>query len=302
MKISDKKSESNRANAEQSTGPRSESGKIVVALNGVVHGLRSAKPVLPSLGETDEDWERHRDLMVADIAPEGTLETGLAERIALGFWRLARGNTIEQKSLTATIETFRWNGIRSVLLEEGRKKYNESTEAAIERLIGHRDQQRMIADLWELVEHGADDLPVDPCLADDLLYASLPSHMWKDCADAFEEKFQSLPEDLGNLRSMLKWLANQTSLNTEEFIRSRSLLALERAENADQTVSRIEQRGELAAYVGLLESDVLSKLSRYETAIHRAIQRDLHELQRLQARRQGEPVLAPISIDVNSDC
>jgi hypothetical protein len=38
---------------------------------------------------------------------------------------------------------------------------------------------------------------------------------------------------------------------------------------------------------------------RYETHLSRQFQRDLHELQRLQAMRQGQPVAAPFAIDVD---
>jgi hypothetical protein len=36
------------------------------------------------------DWEVHCELLLADLKPVGYLETSLAERIALYFWRLDR--------------------------------------------------------------------------------------------------------------------------------------------------------------------------------------------------------------------
>jgi len=42
----------------------------------------------------------------------------------------------------------------------------------------------------------------------------------------------------------------------------------------------------------------LGKLLRYEAAIDRAMYKALHELQRVQARRAGEPVPAPVAVDV----
>ena len=41
------------------------------------------------------------------------------------------------------------------------------------------------------------------------------------------------------------------------------------------------------------------KLSRYETRIERSLYRALHELQRRQASRRGEPVLSPAVVDVD---
>ena len=48
-------------------------------------------------------------------------------------------------------------------------------------------------------------------------------------------------------------------------------------------------------------ANALSKVSRYEALISRAVYRALHELQRLQAAREGGKVLAPVAVDVNVD-
>lgn len=54
------------------------------------------------------------------------------------------------------------------------------------------------------------------------------------------------------------------------------------------------------AFGGLLDGeDKLSKLSRYETTLERGLFRAMHELERLQAKRVGEPVLPPITVDVD---
>ena len=45
-------------------------------------------------------------------------------------------------------------------------------------------------------------------------------------------------------------------------------------------------------------TEPLVKLSRYEVAIERSLYRALHELQRLQAARQGRDVAAPAVVDV----
>lgn len=44
----------------------------------------------------------------------------------------------------------------------------------------------------------------------------------------------------------------------------------------------------------------LQTLSRYETALERNFYKALHELQRLQAMRAGQQVLAPIAIELNA--
>jgi len=46
-------------------------------------------------------------------------------------------------------------------------------------------------------------------------------------------------------------------------------------------------------------ADAFSKLSRYETSIERSLYRALHELQRLQALRAGQPVPPPVAVDMD---
>ena len=48
-------------------------------------------------------------------------------------------------------------------------------------------------------------------------------------------------------------------------------------------------------------SDVIGKLHRYESHIERGLYRALHELQRLQATRQGQTVPAPMALDITTD-
>jgi hypothetical protein len=45
--------------------------------------------------------------------------------------------------------------------------------------------------------------------------------------------------------------------------------------------------------------NALPKLSRYETAVERSLFKAYHELQRLQAARQGKDVPLPVALDVN---
>jgi hypothetical protein len=40
---------------------------------------------------------------------------------------------------------------------------------------------------------------------------------------------------------------------------------------------------------------------RYETTIERGIYKALHELQRIQAARKGQPVLLPLAVDITVD-
>jgi hypothetical protein len=83
----------NQRNAQLSTGPRTEGGKVVARMNAMNHGLRAASPTVP--GESPELWEEFRDAVLLDLAPAGVLEAELAERVATLSWRLRRVSAFE---------------------------------------------------------------------------------------------------------------------------------------------------------------------------------------------------------------
>ena len=91
--ISEKQLEANRRNAQRSTGPRTEEGKKVAALNARRHNLTGQVTAM-----TDADRIMHDAFsaaIVENLAPEGAMETQLAQRIATDSWRLNRISAVE---------------------------------------------------------------------------------------------------------------------------------------------------------------------------------------------------------------
>src|SRR5579863_10235451 len=91
--ISDKQLEANRSNALLSTGPKTEEGKKHSRINGLRHGITGQVITM-----TDEDRAAHDQLssaLMKDLAPQGAMETQLAQRIATDSWRLNRISAVE---------------------------------------------------------------------------------------------------------------------------------------------------------------------------------------------------------------
>jgi hypothetical protein len=91
--LSDRQLRANRANAQKSTGPRTEEGKQRSRLNGLRHGLTGQVSIM-----TDENRAAHDNFcnpIIARLAPEGPLEMQLANLIAQDHWRLNRIQAIE---------------------------------------------------------------------------------------------------------------------------------------------------------------------------------------------------------------
>jgi hypothetical protein len=83
----------NRLNALKG-GPKTEQGKAAVRLNAVSHGLLSAEVLLP--GEDSRRLTALRQQTIAELLPEGELETLMVERIVSSFWRLRRAVRLEK--------------------------------------------------------------------------------------------------------------------------------------------------------------------------------------------------------------
>ena len=87
----------NRRNSQKSTGPRTSEGKSVVSQNAVTHGLSARKTVISS--ERQEDFDLHRDRILAELAPDSPVQTILAERIVSHSWRLKRIADIQNQTI-----------------------------------------------------------------------------------------------------------------------------------------------------------------------------------------------------------
>ena len=91
--------QANRLNAQKSTGPRTPAGKAAVAQNALKHGLRARHAVI--VGEDPGEFEFHRDQLLAELAPEGPLESALAHRAVGLTWRLQRAERLQNQAFDA---------------------------------------------------------------------------------------------------------------------------------------------------------------------------------------------------------
>src|SRR4051812_48956136 len=86
--VSAAKVAANRANAQKSTGPRTDAGKAASRVNAVKHGLRAEIVVLP--GEDPREFADFVDATVRELRPNGALQAGMAREVAVYTWRLRR--------------------------------------------------------------------------------------------------------------------------------------------------------------------------------------------------------------------
>jgi len=74
----------NKANAQKSTGPRTEEGKARSSLNRLSWGFTSSATIIP--GEDPEEFKALLDDLIAEHQPANTTEQILVEKMAVNQW------------------------------------------------------------------------------------------------------------------------------------------------------------------------------------------------------------------------
>ncbi len=89
----------NRRNAQKSTGPRTQKGRAIVSQNAVKHGLLARQNVINT--EKQADFDIFCKGILTDLAPESPMESMLADRIVVLWWRLKRAGRIQAQTMDA---------------------------------------------------------------------------------------------------------------------------------------------------------------------------------------------------------
>jgi hypothetical protein len=158
----------NRANAQHSTGPRSEAGKQRSALNALTHGLTARTAVLPS--EDQAAYQHHCRQFENEYRPATPTETQLVHELADTSWRLNRIPLLEAGLLSpapspespapavAALATLGLHGQR--LSRQFQKTLVQLRDLQAERLERQRRDLRDAASVLEFHKHKG--LPYDP--------------------------------------------------------------------------------------------------------------------------------------------
>lgn len=130
---SQKQIESNRRNAQLSTGPRTEGGKANSRGNAMTHGLTAQKLLLP--GEDPEEFAALRDAVFEETQPATVYEKRLVNRLVGLMWRLGRVEAYE-----AAI--FSWVGHRQEEIHDSDHSANANPAKGIMRFGQHKGLRR----------------------------------------------------------------------------------------------------------------------------------------------------------------
>jgi hypothetical protein len=291
-------------------GPVTQEGKEVVRWNATRHGIRSPAPVVPGV-EKAEDWEEHRDGVLECLQPDGHLEEVLAERVALLSWRLNRVTRYETEIIALSQEKMEDDladkrRFGSYLL--GPNHPADVRGAVLDALRAERLIKRF------------------PKLSNDKRLsgpdaAGILDLVWGQTYEEVEAEDVRLPEEIpdwaGLEGDMVEWDGWTVSLVRECIFAIASVagedqgrlveVATERARleviSAKAAAERVEQDLMRMSRERLLPDEkTLEKVARYEAHLSRGLYKAMHELEALQARRNGGAApLARLDVDGLAD-
>jgi hypothetical protein len=125
----------NRANAQKSTGPRTEAGKQRSSLNALRHGLTGQTIVLPT--EDHSAYQRHSQSLLDECQPKGAIETQLVQSLIDSSWRMNRAAAVETNLLSLGITE----------MEDRIHASHPEAEAALAMAMAFREHTRAFAQI-----------------------------------------------------------------------------------------------------------------------------------------------------------
>jgi hypothetical protein len=143
----------NRANAQQSTGPRTVEGKARSSRNRLTHGLCGPHTVLP--GEDSGEYDQLLGALLEEHKPAGPTEILLVAQLAQAQWKLQRIAAIEADLLARHMQV-------SCGSESGDSQFEPDVAVAFEKAAvglaalarheaaAHRAFDKALNNLWKL--------------------------------------------------------------------------------------------------------------------------------------------------------
>jgi len=125
----------NKANAQKSTGPRTEAGKQRSSLNALRHGLTGQTIVLPT--EDHSAYQRHSQAFLDEYRPKGATETQLVQSLLDTSWQLNRASAVETNLFSLGITES----------EDRIRASHPEAETALAMALAYREHNRAFANI-----------------------------------------------------------------------------------------------------------------------------------------------------------
>ena len=263
----EKKTASNRNNAQKSTGPKSAEGKTIVSQNACTHGFLSRSLIID--GESQEEFSDLLGLLVDEFQPIGLVEFALVERVGIALWRQRRLVRAEPAQVSLNQLRFGDQQVREV-----RQILNIELIASFKIQAPDGPEVIDIADLKDQCKHWKS--LVDEKIADrDDPFAHLPEEMQRALLKAFAVDVDQIDSAVktkhGSWVNMFQTYADKCELLFKE--------------------QRIREVSRL-----LMQSQALPSrtdlLARYQTALDNDLYKALKAIREAQAWRHSKAIIS----------
>jgi hypothetical protein len=301
MSVSKKQLEANKRNAQKGGVKRAE-GKAIVKYNALKHGLL-AKEVVVTIGDGAENPEEFGVLLQdlkTQLAPIGTLEEMLVEKVAVAYWRLRRAYRYEVGLVRDELD----NATDDFYSKTGwpGEKFRKTDEEIDNEIEEAKDEIRYWKK-WkaQLAKMCRENKPLEK------------TYDWKSNWSWLQEKAKEVleirddetvlePEEVRERLAAKDW-------SNDDIWQALIEICDERIQHCEQQIESLEKqkpRNRLELQVikklgSIPKKDELDRLLRYEGAIERQFYRAMNQLERLQRLRSGDKVPAPVEVDASVD-
>ncbi|MHC4462182.1 MAG: hypothetical protein ACYS30_12250 [Planctomycetota bacterium] len=300
MTVSKKQLEANKKNA-QKGGVKTPEGKAIVKYNALKHGLLAKEAVI-TVGEgaeSPEDFNALLEDLKTQLAPAGTLEEMLVEKVAVAYWRLQRAyryevGLIRQELDTATDDFYSETDYNDKRINKTDEEIDLEIEQNKESIESWRQDKR---DFTKMHKNGK---PLEEI------------YDWGENWEWLEDKFNYLllgHEDYEgfNPKNFREFLNNNADWSDEQIWEAHIELCEEKINEHKKEIADLEkqkQQNQLKLQVikklgNIPSRNELDRLLRYEGAIERQLYKALNQLERIQRLRLGDNVSAPVEVDLD---
>jgi hypothetical protein len=289
----------NRLNAQKSTGPKTPRGKAITRQNAAKHGAL-AEIVVVSGDQIKESLPDFKKLCLdfhQSLKPVGPLEEMLVDQIVTTTWRLRRANRAETGEIALSVDTGAWerkndDSLRLTLIQP-ENPYAPGLVCRLEKTsAGCRFLIHCLYEVRYAVEEDGELTATTLATFQQSLM-----HQAQDLGAQLEQYHQFLTANPQKLEpAALKKLHRDVVLEylDLQIAYYRGLL--------DEVHQPREVAGECARQNAavLPDTKALNKILHYEAILTRQLYRAMNQLERIQRRRLGENIPAPLEMEIAS--
>lgn len=283
---SEKQLLANQQNAQLSTGPKTATGKAIIATNAIKHGIFTKDLIVTStLGKEDEEeYLEMLNNLEGCLTPQNQMESLLVEKIAIDFWRLRRVIRFEAGSIGKCLETIfeefyfhdRKNNEKIDIEIQWKKNYTDWIASYLEYL--KKEEVSFDQPIWKREEIESDIIE-DFCL----IIKSIDSF-------TYEEKKKLLYGEDSNF-AKLRTILKQNGYSSKKEISAKLIeIYAHEKKHHEREIEELEQKrlgnidaDKLNSMLGTIpQENSADKILKYERSLQKSIFQNLFLLKKLQ--------------------